>query len=437
MLTKRGLVLVKSEASYGVDPTPTAALNSLLVFDPVVSINTEKIERDVVRPSISAVQHLIGKKYVELTFSTELKGSGLAGTDPEIADLLLACGMAETYGALGSESLDEGDFATHVNWDVTGDFVDSGGNAAYTHSSGAGTLTQVTGDMAVVGVANKRYAFTYTVSSPSGDAAANITSAFAAEATSLDLTAGTHTTYFIASAGAATADFVISATSSSGGFTLDDLSLKAVGSVIYTPASSSLTSATVWVYLDGICHKINGCYGNMKLVGEAGMQPRVEWTLQGLYSTPTDLAIPTGSAFDSTEGPVFMAATFTWDGYASETQKLEIDLGVELGLRDSITATHGYAAVEIVGRKVVGSFNPLAVTEATQGYWADFEAGTGVTLNCVIGSVAGNIITIASKASACTKDSIAWGDRNGSRIYDIPFSISSDTGDDEITVTFT
>jgi hypothetical protein len=44
---------------------------------------------------------------------------------------------------LASESLDETDFATHAKWDVTGDFDDTGGDAAYTHNTGVGTLTQL------------------------------------------------------------------------------------------------------------------------------------------------------------------------------------------------------------------------------------------------------------------------------------------------------
>ncbi len=437
MLTKKALILAKIEANYGSDPTPTPALNSVLVFDPAVNVNSDKLDRDVVRPSLTKLPHLIGKKFIEFTFMTELKGSGLLGTSPEIADLILACGYAETYGALGAESLNEPDFATHAKWDVAGDFDDSGGDAAYTDSSHAGTLTQTSANMAVVGVANKRYAFTYIISGKSGDAVASITSAFALEATSLDLTDGTHTVYFIAAPGAATADFVISATSSTGGFTMDDVTLKAVGEVVYTPASSSLSSVTIWVYLDGLLQKISGCRGSFEFTGDAGAQPRIAWTFQGLYQTPTDAAIPSGSAFDSTKGPVFMGATFTYGAYAAIIQQLQINLNNELAQRESVIASHGIEAIEIVGRAPGGSINPEAVLEATRSWWSNWEDGDGATLNAVIGGTAGNIITFDSDASGCVKESIAWGDRNGVRIYDIPFGLYGSSGDDELVLTFT
>ena len=128
---------------------------------------------------------------------------------------------------LGTETLDEVDFATHAEWDVTGDFLDSGGNCASTHSSGVGTCTQVEADLALTpAIANVRYAFTYTISGATGDAALTITTAFALTAVSLSAADGTFTTYFTSAA--APGNFVLDGTSTSGGITIDDVSLKQV-----------------------------------------------------------------------------------------------------------------------------------------------------------------------------------------------------------------
>lgn len=126
--------------------------------------------------------------------------------------------------SLGSEVLTETNFATHANWDVTGDGDDTGGNFTYTDSTGVGTLTQQSANFAVAATGNRWYAFTYTVSASTGDCAANITTAFATSTTALTLTNGTHTTYVHTKA--TPGDFVISATSTTGGFTIDDVTLK-------------------------------------------------------------------------------------------------------------------------------------------------------------------------------------------------------------------
>ena len=127
---------------------------------------------------------------------------------------------------LEAESLDETAFTTHANWDVTGDIVDSGGNATYTHSTGVGTLTQVSGDMATAPVSNRSYLFNYTVSSAGTAMNPQVTTSFAANAVSLKTSDATHEQHIISAASAS--DFVISATSSAaaGNFVLDDVSLK-------------------------------------------------------------------------------------------------------------------------------------------------------------------------------------------------------------------
>ncbi|MCB0383760.1 MAG: hypothetical protein KDD43_00085 [Bdellovibrionales bacterium] len=153
-----------------------------------------------------------------------------ASTPQYVNSRELDFGEPAPQGTEGSESLSETDFATHAKWDVTGDFDDTGGNGAYTHSAGSGTLTQTDGgNLAIDGVAKKWYKFVYTISSPSGDATLQITTSFALVAQTLSTTAGTHTLYFQASDNPT--DFVISGTSTSGGITIDDLSLKEIGNV--------------------------------------------------------------------------------------------------------------------------------------------------------------------------------------------------------------
>lgn len=136
-------------------------------------------------------------------------------------------------GTLGSESLQDGDFASFTNWTEAGDFSEGTANYVYLHSTAAGTLTQANANLTLTGKNNRWYKFTYTVSAvtAAGELEATITSAFAASAVSLNvITAGTKSVIFQSNAAASAADFVISATSdtASDTFTLDDLVLKEI-----------------------------------------------------------------------------------------------------------------------------------------------------------------------------------------------------------------
>ncbi len=308
MLSEKALILAKVEAVYGTDPVPTPAADAVLVINPEVSVEAEKIERSMVRPTLSPVPHLIGKKHVSVSFATELKGSGSLGSVPEISPLLQACGLSEAINA------------------------------------------------------------------------------------GLD--------------------------------------------VQYSLSSSSLKSCTIYLYLDGIMHQVNGCRGSFEIVAEAGEQPRISWKFQGLYQIPLDADIPAGFSYESTKGPVFQGATFTWDTYAAMIQKLSLNLNNKFAQREVVSASHGVEAIEIVGRLPGGSINPEAVKEAARPFWANWEAGNGATLQTVIGTAAGNIIQIDSAANGCVKESISWGDRNGIRVYEIPFGLYSESGDDELKLTF-
>ena len=104
MLKKKSLVLAKIESTYGIDPTPVAANDAILVTNPVAKPVGELLQRNHDRPSLSPLQHSIGMKEYEITFETELKGSGTCNaggaTDiPEIDPLLQACGLAQTLTA--------------------------------------------------------------------------------------------------------------------------------------------------------------------------------------------------------------------------------------------------------------------------------------------------------------------------------------------------
>ncbi len=96
LLTRKRLILLESEGTYGTDPTPTGA-DAVLVRDlNIVPLQSDVVSRDLVRPYLGASEQLLANTRVECTFSVELAGSGTAGTAPRYGKALLACGMSET-----------------------------------------------------------------------------------------------------------------------------------------------------------------------------------------------------------------------------------------------------------------------------------------------------------------------------------------------------
>ena len=142
-------------------------------------------------------------------------------------------------------------------WAYDADFADGTNKGTYTHSTGAGTLTQNYYDMDIPGRSMKLYDFTYTVSSPSDTAPTIvITADFALVETALvglD-TAGTYTVRFRSAV--TPGNFVLSGTSdAAGAVTIDTLSLKEVledGNTIQPKAALiSVETATLTFTIDG------------------------------------------------------------------------------------------------------------------------------------------------------------------------------------------
>lgn len=136
-----------------------------------------------------------------------------------------------------SQVLDEVDFATHAEWDVTGQWDDAGGNASLVFAAGAmaGTLTQINADQAAKAVNNKEYVFKYEVTvntpiAPAGSVVATL-SGIPLTGQVLSLAAGTHYVYFQSAADADAQDFLITAvddqngTTTAGDVDIDNVSL--------------------------------------------------------------------------------------------------------------------------------------------------------------------------------------------------------------------
>ena len=99
LLTRKRVILIETESSYGTDPTP-AATDVVLVTDlSITPQSSDVVNRDVVRPYLGSSEQILANTRVECTFSVELAGSGTAGTAPRYGSALKATGLSETVAS--------------------------------------------------------------------------------------------------------------------------------------------------------------------------------------------------------------------------------------------------------------------------------------------------------------------------------------------------
>lgn len=95
MLTRRTVILAKRETTYGTDPAMAPSTDAVLIYDVDFEVKGDKLERTVLRDTLSPLAHVIGLKECSLKFKAELKGMGTTTSigSWELDDLLSGVGF--------------------------------------------------------------------------------------------------------------------------------------------------------------------------------------------------------------------------------------------------------------------------------------------------------------------------------------------------------
>jgi hypothetical protein len=94
------LITAKEEVTYGTDPVPTGAANSVLAQNvKLTPMAATEVKRQHARPYQGARPSLLVGQHMKISFEVEAKASGTAGTAPGYAVFLRSCKMAEVIVA--------------------------------------------------------------------------------------------------------------------------------------------------------------------------------------------------------------------------------------------------------------------------------------------------------------------------------------------------
>ena len=99
LLSRKRLILAKTETTYGTDAAPAGTDAVLVRSLEVTPLEADIVSRDLIRPYLGNSDQLLANARVRCSFEVELAGSGTAGTAPRYDALLKACGMAATIVA--------------------------------------------------------------------------------------------------------------------------------------------------------------------------------------------------------------------------------------------------------------------------------------------------------------------------------------------------
>lgn len=203
-------------------------------------------------------------------------------------------------------------------------------------------------------------------------------------------------------------------------------------SVVYTPISTAFKSVTIYFNIDGILHKILGCMGSVELLINTKQIPVMKFSMQGLYSAPTDTAAPTPTYTGFLVPQVANTANttaFSLLSYAGILQSLTFNVNNSVNYRSLI----GLEEILIVDRKPAGTAIIEAPTIAAKDFFAAAVAGTSGALSILHGTTAGHKVQI--DATNVVLQNPSYNDDSGVAMLSIPFVAVPTSGNDDFTIT--
>lgn len=383
LLTRKRLILAKTEATYGTDSSPVGTDAILVKELEITPIEADVVSRDLIRPYLGNSDQLLANTRVSITFQVELAGSGTAATAPRFSSLLKACGMAETTtaaaitgtaqaGSAGSITLAAGASATDDIYNGMIITITGG-----TGSGGVGIITDYVGSTKVATVQKSTATFT----------------------------PGASSTYSIAA------------------------------NVGYKPVSTSFDSASIYFNNDGVLHVITGARGTFVLNAEVGEIPTIEFTMLGIYNAPTDTAAPAVTYSNQATPLIFKAGNttaFSILDYSGCLMSLELDMANETVYRELVGCNK---SVIITNRAVEGTCMIEAPTIAQKDFFTIANNDSTGILSMLHGTTAGNRVTLLAPKVDIGNPS--YEDSDGIQMLSLPFAaIPTSAGNDEVLLTF-
>jgi hypothetical protein len=383
LLTRKRLILAKTEATYGTDSSP-AGTDAILVKElEITPIEADVVSRDLIRPYLGNSDQLLANTRVSITFQVELAGSGTAATAPRFSSLLKACGMAETTTAAAITGTAQAGSAGSITLAAAASATDDIYNGMIititggTGSGGVGVITDYVGSTKVATVQKSTATFT----------------------------PGASSTYSIAA------------------------------NVGYKPVSASFDSASIYFNNDGVLHVITGARGTFVLNAEVGEIPTIEFTMLGIYNAPTDTAAPATTYTNQATPLIFKAGSttaFSILGYSGCLMSLELDMANETVYRELVGCDK---SVIITNRAVEGTCMIEAPTIAQKDFFTIANDDTTGILTMLHGTTAGNRVTLLAPKVDIGNPS--YEDSDGIQMLSLPFAaIPTSAGNDEVSLTF-
>jgi len=195
---------------------------------------------------------------------------------------------------------------------------------------------------------------------------------------------------------------------------------------------SNCKTVTIGVYEDGRFKSIRGAVGNAVFTFTPNKPVSIQWSFQGAWVTPTDVAMvapthPTRLPIRASMASLSIGATVPF--FSSMT----LDLGNVIASRETITEAGGLHSFIITDRFITGTLDPESKLVATSPIYTDWYNSVERALSVVVTDVNDEVTFSGPKFQITNAQE---GDRNGLMIDTISYQLNRDANNDEFSIAF-
>lgn len=384
MLTRRAVVLAGIQSGSGVPATLYPELNAILVSDLNWTPDAPALEQNSLTDTLSPRPIRTGRKLLRATFTFQLAPGPSLGARPAVSPFLRMAGMQETFTGAVVTSIR----TAALKWTASA----AGGTGVFSVDLQAGGDPTITNPQVVRegGLDMRR--------------ATSISSIQKGEFIYGDFDTLGFSTIYVKLSDSADPDSKA----------LDFLErVASVTEIDYKFRDSSFELGTVDMYPDGHLLRTTDAVANFTSISFAGGNViNVQCEIQGTWTTPTDVVLPTAIYLPGLP-PIAQSMAFTIDGYsAGVVPSWTVNYGNQIGERQDLNSANGFKGLAYVGRQPSGQVTMEQVSVATWPAYTRWENATEMTWQAVLGS-AGTRLTFSGPSAQIV--SIAPTDIGGIR----------------------
>lgn len=196
---------------------------------------------------------------------------------------------------------------------------------------------------------------------------------------------------------------------------------------------SNVKTLTIGLYENGLYKQLHGCMGNFEVVLPTGRRGYINWTFQGVWTTPSDVSI-ISPTYPTDEAYKYSSATTAFNSNNLCVEQITFNSGNVITAKQCADNDAGVDYFLVTSRQPTATASPEADLVANADHYGDLLSHTEAELTATLTGNTGDAIEFEFKKAQV--QSIAESEREGIQTDDITWQANYDGAGSVFNINF-